>query len=33
LSNTVIYQNAYAASARVMQVANQFFSDLLNAFQ
>lgn len=30
LANTVIYQNAYAASARVITVANQFFDELMS---
>lgn len=33
LANTVIYQNAYAASARVITVANDLFTTLLGAFQ
>lgn len=33
LANTVIYQNAYAASARVITVANQLFDTLLSSFQ
>ena len=33
LANTVIYQNAYTASARVITVANQLFDTLLNTFQ
>jgi len=33
LANTVIYQNAYAASARVITVANQLFETLLSAFR
>jgi flagellar hook-associated protein FlgK len=32
LANTVIYQNAYAASARVITVANTLFEALLQAF-
>lgn len=32
LANTVIYQNAYAASARVITVANNLFDTLLNTF-
>lgn len=32
LANTVIYQNAYAASARVITVTNQLFETLLNTF-
>ncbi|MDE3037451.1 MAG: hypothetical protein KGJ21_03200, partial [Pseudomonadota bacterium] len=31
LANTVIYQNAYAASARVITVASTLFDSLLNA--
>lgn len=33
LANTVIYQNAYSASARVITVANSLFETLLNSFQ
>ncbi len=33
LANTVIYQNAYSASARVITVANQLFDTLLQSFQ
>lgn len=33
LANTIIYQNAYSASARVITVANQLFEVLLNSFQ
>ncbi len=33
LANTVIYQNAYAASARVITVANTLFDDLLQTFR
>lgn len=33
LANTMIYQNAYTASARVITVANQLFETLLNTFQ
>lgn len=33
LANTVIYQNAYSASARIVTVANQLFGDLLSVFQ
>lgn len=33
LANTVIYQNAYAASARVITVASSLFNTLLQAFQ
>lgn len=32
LANTVIYQNAYTASARVITVTNQLFETLLNTF-
>jgi len=32
LANTVIYQNAYAASARVITVANSLFETLLSTF-
>lgn len=32
LANTVIYQNAYAASARVITVTNQLFETLLQTF-
>ncbi len=32
LANTVIYQNAYSASARVITVANQLFDVLLSTF-
>lgn len=31
LANTVIYQNAYSASARIITVANQFFETLMDA--
>ncbi|MDX1974758.1 MAG: flagellar hook-associated protein FlgK [Rickettsiales bacterium] len=33
LANTVIYQNAYAASARVITVTNELFSTLLETFR
>ena len=33
LANTVIYQNAYAASARVITVANELFDTLLSSFR
>jgi len=33
LANTIIYQNAYAASARVITVTDELFDTLLNAFQ
>lgn len=33
LANTVIYQNAYAASARVISVTNTLFDTLLNTFR
>lgn len=33
LANTVIYQNAYSASARVITVANSLFDTLLQTFQ
>jgi flagellar hook-associated protein FlgK len=33
LANTVIYQNAYAASARVITVTNTLFDTLLQSFQ
>ena len=33
LANTVIYQNAYAASARIITVTNQLFDSLLQSFQ
>jgi flagellar hook-associated protein 1 FlgK len=33
LANTVIYQNAYAASARIITVVNQMFDDLIGAIQ
>lgn len=33
LANTVIYQNAYTASARVITVTNELFDVLLNSFQ
>jgi len=33
LANTVIYQNAYAASARVVTVVNSLFDTLLQVFQ
>ena len=33
LANTVIYQNAYTASARVISVASDLFDALLNSFQ
>ncbi len=33
LANTIIYQNAYSASARVITVANQLFDVLLSSFQ
>lgn len=32
LANTIIYQNAYAASARVISVTDELFQTLLNAF-
>lgn len=32
LANTVIYQNAYTASARVITVTNSLFDELLNVF-
>ncbi len=32
LANTIIYQNAYAASARVISVTDQLFETLLNSF-
>jgi flagellar hook-associated protein 1 len=32
LANTIIYQNAYSASARVITVANQLFDTLLESF-
>ncbi len=32
LANTVIYQNAYAASARIISVTNDLFDSLLKAF-
>ena len=31
LANTIIYQNAYSASARIITVANQFFETLMDA--
>jgi len=31
LANTIIYQNAYAASARIITVANNFFDSLMDA--
>jgi len=31
LANTIIYQNAYSASARIITVANQFFDALMDA--
>lgn len=31
LANTIIYQNAYSASARIITVANQFFEALMQA--
>ncbi len=31
LANTIIYQNAYSASARIITVANQFFEALIDA--
>lgn len=31
LANTIIYQNAYSASARIITVANQFFEALMDA--
>jgi flagellar hook-associated protein FlgK len=30
LANTIIYQNAYSASARIITVANEFFDQLMN---
>ena len=33
LANTIIYQNAYSASARVITVANQFFDALIEAIR
>ena len=30
LRNLVIYENAYAATARIIQVANDLFEELLN---
>ncbi len=33
LANTIIYQNAYAASARIISVVNQMFDDLVNILQ
>ncbi len=33
LANTVIYQNAYAASARIITVTNQLFDSLLQSIQ
>jgi flagellar hook-associated protein FlgK len=33
LANTVIYQNSYAASARVISVANELFDTLLQTFR
>lgn len=33
LANTIIYQNAYSASARVITVADELFQELLNTFR
>jgi flagellar hook-associated protein 1 FlgK len=33
LANTIIYQNAYAAAARIITVANDLFDTLLQSFQ
>ncbi len=33
LANTIIYQNAYTASARIITVTNNLFDELLNTFQ
>jgi len=33
LANTIIYQNAYSASARIITVANQFFEALMEAMR
>ena len=32
LANTVLFQNAFSASARVITVANELFETLLNSF-
>lgn len=32
LANTIIYQNAYAASAKMIKVADELYDDLLNIF-
>lgn len=32
LANTVVYQNAYSASARIITVTNQLFNDLIGVF-
>ena len=33
LANTITFQNAYSATARVITIVNQMYSDLLSAFQ
>lgn len=33
LANTIIYQNAYSASARIITVANEFFDALMNTIR